>query len=744
MKRNYKLLLLVILLAFASCSFTNKTFDDPDKDKRLIEIISYVLEEGHYSPQNLDDTFSEHVFEGYLKQLDPFKRYFYESDIKEFEAFKDKLDDEIKTSDITFFNLTHQRLLQRIAESKEIYKEVLAQPFDYTKEETFSTDYDNLPYVTSKKEMTERWRKQLKFSTIANYDDLISQQDHTYSKKKTLEDATNLDPDGSANIDEALNPDGTVNKKEESKDDTKKSLAQLEQESREATLKSLNELYNFIDERERKDWFAVYVNAIVEEFDPHTFYFAPEDKDRFDVEMSGNFEGIGARLQKKMDAIVVNEIISGGPAWRQNKLEVGDQILKVRQEDEKEGVNVVGMRLDDAIKFIKGPKGTNVTLTLKKVDGSIEDLTITRDVVELEETYAKSSTVIKDGKTYGVINLPKFYVDFDDYKKRNAASDIKLEIERLKQQGIEGLVLDLRNNGGGSLQTVVDMAGLFIKDGPVVQVKSSDSQKEVLKDSDKSIVWDGPLVILVNELSASASEILAAAMQDYKRAIIIGSKQTYGKGTVQNVLDLNRIIRNNTYGDMGALKFTTQKFYRINGGSTQLEGVKSDVVVPDRYSYINIGEKDNENPLPWDKIDAVTYDTWENYYDYDATIQKSKERMANNEQLKLIDENAKWVEKIRERNDYSLNYDEYKKALKVNEEDAKRFEKLSDYKTDLTYKSLPYEVALMEKDSVLKQKRDRWHENLSQDVYMEEALNVLNDLKTTYTIKTKVASTVKN
>jgi len=729
MKRNYKLLLLVLLLAFASCSFTSKTFEDPNKDKLLIRLISYVLQEGHYSPQNFDDDFSEHVFKGYLKQLDPFKRYFYESDIKEFEAYKDKLDDEIKDDDITFFNLTHQRLLQRIEESKVIYKEVLGQPFDYNKEEVFNTDYDNLPYVKSKKEMKERWRLQLKFSTIANYDDLISQQNHTYADKKTLEDVTDL------------NPDAVFNTKEGPKSDEKKSISQLEQEARETTLKSLNELYDFIDERERKDWFAVYINAIVEEFDPHTFYFAPEDKDRFDVEMSGNFEGIGARLQKKMDAILVNEIISGGPAWRQNKLEVGDQILKVRQENEKEGVNVVGMRLDDAIKFIKGPKGTKVTLTLKKVDGTIEDLTITRDIVELEETYAKSSTVVKDGKTFGVINLPKFYVDFDDYKKRNAASDIKLEIERLKEQGIEGLVLDLRNNGGGSLQTVVDMGGLFIKNGPIVQVKTAGEQKEVLKDNDRSIEWDGPLVILVNELSASASEILAAAMQDYKRAIIIGSKQTYGKGTVQNVLDLNRMVRNNTNGDMGALKFTTQKFYRINGGSTQLEGVKSDVIVPDRYSYINIGEKDQENPLQWDKIDAVSYDTWENYFDYDATIAKSKERMANNEQLKLIDENAHWVKNIRDRESYSLNYDKYKAALKVNEEEAKRFEKLSEYKTNLTFKSLPYEVAMMEKDSVLKQKRERWHENLSQDVYMEEALNVLNDLKMTYAIKTKVATT---
>jgi carboxyl-terminal processing protease len=317
------------------------------------------------------------------------------------------------------------------------------------------------------------------------------------------------------------------------------------------------------------DWFAVFINAIVEEFDPHTYYFAPEDKDRFDVAMSGNYEGIGARLQKKMDAITITELISGGSAWRQNKLEVGDQIIKVRQEDEKEATSIVGMRLDDAVKLIKGPKGTNVILTLKKVDGSIEDLSIPRDVIELEETYAKSSTVEKAGKTFGVINLPKFYVNFDDYTNRNAASDIKKEIERLKAQGMEGLVIDLRNNGGGSLKTVVDMVGLFIEEGPVVQVRITGEPKEVLKDKDRSITWDGPLVILVNELSASASEILAAAVQDYKRAIVIGSKQTYGKGTVQNVLDLNRLMRNNTLGDMGALKYTTQQFYRINGGSTQ-------------------------------------------------------------------------------------------------------------------------------------------------------------------------------
>lgn len=728
MKRNLNIMLLALMVAFASCSFTTKTFDETDdKDKLLVQLITYVLEQGHFDPKNMDDSFSEGVFYDYLEQLDPFKRYFMASDIKEFEAFKDKIDNQLMDYDLTFFNLTHERLIQRIEESKTIYKDILANSFDYSSSEDFNADYENLEYVDGKKELKERWRKQLKFSSIANYHDLKSDQD---LRQENLNNMTS-DEREKAFSDE--NNEILVIKSEK----------ELENEAREVTLRSLEELYDFIDDRQRKDWFSVYINAVVEEFDPHTFYFAPEDKDRFDVQMSGNYEGIGARLQKRMDNILINEIISGGSAWRQNKLEVGDQIMKVRQENEENAVNVVGMRLDDAVKLIKGPKGTNVILTLKRVDGTIEDLSIPRDVIELEETYAKSSSVEKDGKTFGVINLPKFYINFDDYDSRNAASDIKIEIERLKEQGMEGLVLDLRNNGGGSLKTVVDMAGLFIKEGPVVQVRTTGEPKEVLSDNDKSIIWDGPLVILVNELSASASEILAAAMQDYKRAIVIGSKQTYGKGTVQNILDLNRMVRNNTNGDMGALKFTTQKFYRINGGSTQLEGVKSDVVVPDRYSYIDIGEKDQENPLPWDQIEAVNYDLWSNYFDYDTTIKKSKERMSNSEQLKLIDENAKWVKTIRDRNNFSLSYNEYKQRLEQNEEEAKRFEKLADYSSNLTFNSLPYEVTLMEQDSVLKMKRDRWHQSLSKDVYIEEALNVLNDLKMTYGIKTKVA-TVKD
>ena len=307
---------------------------------------------------------------------------------------------------------------------------------------------------------------------------------------------------------------------------------------------------------------------------------------------------------------------------------------------------------------------------------------------------------------------------------------------------MEGLVLDLRDNGGGSLRTAVDIAGLFIKKGPVVQV-SSAGDKEVLEDKDSEIVWDGPLVILVNELSASASEILAAAMQDYKRAIILGSKQTYGKGTVQNVIDLNQWLRKNDMGDMGALKITSQKFYRVNGGSTQLEGVKSDVVMPDRYSYIDVGERDYDNPLPYDKIDAAKYDVWDGYIDYDETIQKSKARMAQNEQLKLIDEDAKWIKERRDEKEVSLNFDAYSADIERRKEETKRFDAIDEYDNQLTFESLPYETALMKQDTTLSEKRKRWHKNLSKDIYIEEAVHVLEDLKLN-NIKTGKVADIKN
>ncbi|PRX56347.1 carboxy terminal-processing peptidase [Flagellimonas meridianipacifica] len=686
MKKNFTLAFLVILVAVASCSFTNKSFENDDKDKLLLDLITYVLEKGHYEPKNLNDSFSSNVFDDFIDILDPTKRYFLASDLREFEKYRFMIDDEIKNTDITFFNIVYQRLMKRMGEAEEIYKDVLETPFDYSKQETINIDYKDQEFAASKKQLRERWRQQLKYNTLGVYDNKLNENEDNLSE------------------------------------------SELEAEARKTTENTLSEFFDFVNDLERKDWFVQYINTIVDEFDPHTYYFAPDDKERFDIGMSGKFEGIGARLQKKPEGAKVVEIISGGPVWREQSLEVGDEILKVGQDGE-EPTDIVGMRLDDAIKLIKGPKGSIVDLTVRRVDGTIEEVSITRDVVMLEESYAKSATVKEEGNKYGLINLPKFYVDFEDYTERNAATDVAKEVERLKEEGVEGIILDLRDNGGGSLKTVVDMAGLFIKDGPIVQVRSSGQRKEVHEDKDERIQWDGPLVILVNELSASASEILAAAMQDYKRAVVIGSKQTFGKGTVQNVIPLDNIVRSNEHGNLGAIKLTTQKFYRINGGSTQLEGVKSDIVVPDRYSYIDLGERDQENPLEWDRISAADYEAWDGYIDFETTIANSKKRMSENPYIELIEENAKWLKEQQDETTVSLNYDAYKQREEKAKKKSEQFKSLRDYDSELTFESLKYETELFTQDSVLREKRNRWHKNLAKDIYVEEAINVLKDLK---------------
>jgi carboxyl-terminal processing protease len=517
-------------------------------------------------------------------------------------------------------------------------------------------------------------------------------------------------------------------------DKTPKTFEQLEKETRESAVKSLDEFFSSINDLNRDDWFAVYINSIAVRFDPHTSYFAPDEKERFDVSMSGKLEGIGARLQKKNDFTEITELISGGPAWRGKQLEAGDVILKVAQGD-GEAVDVVGMRIDDVVKKIKGPKGTEVRLTVKKTDGTIKIITIIRDEIEIEETYLKSSIVEKNGLKYGIIYLPKFYINFENVDSRDAGKDMAIEVERLKNEGVSGIVLDVRDDGGGSLKTVVDIAGLFIEQGPIVQIKSAAGKKEVLYDRDKKVQWEGPLVVMVNSFSASASEILAAAIQDYKRGVILGSKQTYGKGTVQNVIDLNQFVKTNGMGDLGALKTTTQKFYRINGGSTQLEGVSSDIVMPDKYAYVKAGERDLDNAMLWDKIEPADFSIWNKQTNFELAITNSKKRLEQNKQLKLIDENAKWINDRSEDDVYSLKMDKFKEEQLSLEETSKKYKPISEYQNKLNFVSLPYEKTAIQSDVTLKEKRERWHENLSKDIYVEEALNVLDDLQSKSVVK---------
>lgn len=695
LKNNFILAIFTLLVATASCSFTNNTIDPGDKEKEqlLVNLISHVLQRNHFSPADLTDEFSKDVFDNYINDLDPGKRYFLESDYLEFQSYQYLIDDEIRNSKVDLFNLTYDRLLKRQKESEKIFMEVIERPFDFTIVESINTDYEKIPYSKNKNELKDHWRKIIKLSALGTYHDKIEDQ-----KDKPSED--------------------------------QKSLTELEKETRAELKKSMLENFENNNDVVRLDYFALFVNAITTHFDPHTNFFPPQNKELFDTSMSGKLEGIGARLQKKMDYISVIEIISGGPASMSDDIEVGDKILKVAQEKDTVATSIVGMRISDAVELIKGPKGTKVKLTLKKVDGSIEEITLTRDVVQIEETFAKSVIGEEDAFKFGFINLPKFYFDMEDPTGRAAGNDIAQEIKRLKNEGMDGLILDLRNNGGGSLREVVEMAGLFVDEGPVVQVALKDKRTRTLRDSDGgAILWDGPLVIMVNEFSASASEILAAALQDYDRAVIIGSKQTFGKGTVQNFEDLNQWVRNNEFGDLGAIKLTTQKFYRINGGSTQLEGVKSDVITPSRYSYIDIGERDEQFPLPYDEIAKADYNKFTGYINLPETIKKAQDRINQNPDFKLLDENAKWLSKQRDNNDIPLNYTAYTDRLNQLEKETEKFEKLSDYKNTLNFEILPWEKAIVKNDSALGNKRDAWIKNLKKDIYVAEAVNVLKELR---------------
>lgn len=687
------LFLLVGSISFANLKITND--QDPEKDKVLISVLNYMLTKGHYNQKELNDDFSEMVFNNFIADLDPSKRYFTKIDIKEFSKYKYQIDNQLKESDIAFYSLVYGRFLEKIKNAKNYYNVILKKPFNYKKDEVIDLDFKAIDYAKTEKELLNFWRKQLKLQTIDKIRDQENLDEEEFKKDQSFK---------------------------------KRSFSTLEKKARADVMESMENLYIRIDELEHRDWFSTYLNSITEAFGPHTIYMPPNIKESFDQDMSGKVEGIGARLQKKGIYTHIVELVSGGPAWKQGDLEDGDIILKVAQENE-DPVDIVGMRLDDAIKFIKGPKDTKVLLTVKKkIDGSTQVITITRDIVQLEETFVKSSVVEKDGKKYGVIDLPKFYINFDDRNFRDSAKDMEKEIERLKKENVEGLLIDLRNNGGGSLDTAIKIAGLFVDKGPVVQVKYRNETPIVKQDVDNRIQWKGSLVLLVNELSASASEIFAAAMQDYNRAVILGGNQTYGKGTVQNILPINKFYPNYK-NDLGYLKMTIQKFYRINGGSTQVEGVYSDIAMPTRFSYMKYGERDLEGALPWDKVPQASYSQVNTYSNFSDVVTTSIERINKDPKFQLIDEYAKWLKKVQDDSSFSLNYKEYQKESKLSDAYAEKFKSVFKYQSGLAFNSPSYELPLFEANKDLKEKRDAWHKNLSKDLYISEALNVLSELK---------------
>jgi len=683
MKFNFLHIVAIVAIILFGFSFSEDKFSDPNKEKLLIEVVKYVVEKGHYSTLDINDDISEKIYNTYLEQLDAQKRFFLQSDIRQFEKYKFRLDDQLKDQDLTFFNLVYETSRKRINQVKNYYVEIMNNSFDFSSNEDINLDFENKSYARNSNEIKNRWRKQLKYSTL----DIISLK---------LGDSIKVIDNKTRN------------------------------ESMTLIKKNTDDFFDYVEEMDRDDWFANYINAFLNQLDPHTVYFNPEDKDRFDTNISGKFDGIGARLQKTEGTVKIVDIIVGGPIWKDKLLDVGDIILKVAQENQ-DPVNIIGMKLDDAIKLIKGPADSFVTLTVKKISGEIKDVLIKRGVVELEELYAKSTLINKGDKNYGYISLPKFYIDFSDRKSRNSANDVKNEIIKLKNNGISGLILDLRNNGGGALQTVVDMTGLFIERGPIVQVKSTGNRKQILYDKDPQVVWDGPLVILMNKMSASASEILAGALQDYNRAVIIGNEKSFGKGTVQNVIDLNRFISNSSY-DLGALKITTDKFYRINGESVQLEGVKSDIVIPDSYKYIFNGEKDEKNPLQWDKITPANFDKWAKRDYLNKISSENQSRIDNDDYYSLINDRAQWLKDQQSNKTISLNFNSYNSFLTKQREKNKRFESLNKYENTLNFKLLKTEKQYIMSNKELLSSRNRWHRNLTKDLYLEEGVKALEML----------------
>ena len=691
-KIKYSLLLIpaFVLLTLAFCYR-----ETSQNETKLSQTIVEILENYHYEPQKINDNFSEKLFDLYLDRLDADKRFFLAKDIKELSKFKKDLDNQARNGSYVFFDETNNMYAVRIAQISKWTQDLLAKPFDFRLKDHFVFNEDSAEFLNSESDQKLFWSKSLKQQVLEKLARKMDIQEKALERKDTFVKVKAYDT--------------------------------LEAESRREVLKNQIEWFTRLKKFDRTDLLSMYINCITEMFDPHTNYFPPADKENFDIRMSGKLEGIGAQLQEKDGFLKVAAIVPGSPSYKQGQLKAGDIILKVAQGN-AEPVDVTNMKIDDAIKLIRGKKGTIVKLTVKKPDESLIIIPIVRDVVVMEDSYAKSAIIEHNGLKYGYINLPTFYVDMNDRNGRSCAKDMAIEIEKLKKDNVKGIILDLRNNGGGSLGDVVDIGGLFIDKGPMSLVKSRDAKPEVLEDEDETVLWDGALTIMVNENSASASEILAAAMQDYKRAAIIGTP-TFGKGTVQRFIDLDDAFSTNSDEMLGSLKITIQKFYRINGTTTQLVGVTPDIIMPDRYRYLEFGEKENKYSLGSDKIQAVPYNISNNR---ELAIKKaiinSSKRISESVLFAEIEQLARKIERQNKKTRFTLNLEEYRKEMKQLETDNKKYEEMIKAIQTFTIVNVSDDDKQIGSDEIKKKIKADWNKSFEKDIYIQEAVNVLKDL----------------
>ncbi|MEZ4958738.1 MAG: carboxy terminal-processing peptidase [Saprospiraceae bacterium] len=670
--------------------------DNAQKEAALMQSILTELNYYHYQPLDINDEFSEKVYGLFLDRLDGGRRWLTQPDVAQLDAWKYKLDDQANEGAFTFLDMAIALQENGIRKTQAWYREILEKPFNFEGNESVETDGEKKGFATDDAALKDYWYKSLKWETLTRL-------------------ATN------------------VEKKEKGEEDYKdKTMAQLEEDARKDVLKVYDSWYTRLDKRKRTDHLSTYLNAFTNIFDPHTEYYEPIDKQNFDIGMSGRLEGIGARLQTDGEYTKVSEIIVGGPAWKQGVLKENDKIMKVAQGDEPEWTDITGMVINDVVQLIRGKPETKVRLFVKKADGGTEEIVIVRDVVILEEGFAKSLIIeTPQSEKIGYIRLPKFYADFQDRNGRRCSDDIEIELEKLKQAQVDGIILDLRGNGGGSLRDVVKMGGFFVEEGPIVQVKSRSRNPEVLTDDDPKVQYAGPLIIMVNQFSASASEILAAAMQDYGRAIIVGSP-TFGKGTVQRFFDLDAVIRGNSdVKPLGEVKLTVQKFFRVDGGSTQLKGVTPDILIPDNWFYIDTGEKEEDFPMQWTQIDPVPYN--QKVYSL-HNLPKIREmaayRIKNNDVFKQVDERARRIKQQREDTEHALNLDNYLAEDRKFEAEDEAYEKLFEPEVVTGVSNLAADISAVEADESKKARNDEWLKGVKKDVYLKETLNIMHDMIT--------------
>jgi carboxyl-terminal processing protease len=685
----------LFFILFFSVSKAERTSNDPIKEKKLLELIVSVVKKTHFDPEKINDDFSVGVFKTYMNTLDPNKRLFLVSDIKEFKEFETKIDNQIKDKDVSFFNITYYRTLQRMQEAKIIYTELCKNTIDFTLDETFNVDYSRNGFAQTKEELKNVWRLQIKYGVLQILTDKILNE---------------------------------VAQREENPKYNSKTFLELEKESRMQMLRKLDNSDNNPDFLYRERFFNLFANAIVTQFDSHSYYYDTIEKLSHDALISGKIVTTGIVLKLKKDSFEVSEIVQGSSAERSKKIDIGDLVQKIAIGNGK-FISISELDINQVNKILNNEIGTNLKIVVKKTNGSIKTVPLKIDLIEIYSTTVQSSIVEKNGRRFGIINLPTFYTDFDNAKSKDAAKDVAIEIENFKKSNVEGIVFDVRNNGGGAVKTAVEITGMFIEKGPVVQIKSNEEKKELLSDMNQEVKWDGPLVVLIDNNSASATEIFAAAIQDYRRGIIMGTKQSYGKGTMQNTIDLDKFNPKGAVGNYGSLKTTFKKYYRINGGSTQLKGISSDIYLPHKDNYLNLGERKEEKTLPWDEISSVKFKPVNKKDFFDDVIKKSIKRVEDNKNFKLIEEYSNWMSSRKEKRIISLNVDKFKFDYDKSEVELVRFVPTVNYKNNLNFNSTLQDLEIEKKDKNLSDKRKEWHIELSSDIYVEEAINVLNDMK---------------